>query len=204
VPAADDPQTPPSPPDLGGWTPATATAAIAAWVQQIVLDLGLCPFAAQPWAAGRVEIRCVVGDDDAARIAGVWAAIVELVAQPPDAVETSLIGLPGAFADFEEFLAAIDVLEQLLEEQGLSTTVQLASFHPEYQFADAPADDLANYTNRAPLAIVHALRTASVSAAIAAHGDTLAIPAANVARLRAMDEPTLRARAGLPPLRPRE
>jgi hypothetical protein len=98
--------------------------------------------------------------------------------------ETNVLVFPEGLADFEDFLGFVGALEEFLSESGGDYYVQLAHFHPDYVFADVPADDPANATNRSPYPTVQLLRTQSVSEAVAAYGDTSRIHERNVALFR--------------------
>ena len=69
------------------------------------------------------------------------------------------------FLDYNDFL---DVVDETLESLDLAGELQVASMHPQYQFADTQPDDIENYTNRSPYPTLHLLREASVDKAVAA------------------------------------
>jgi hypothetical protein len=104
-----------------------------------------------------------------------------------------LIVHPNCLVDFDEYNDFLDAAEHLLELRELTGVVQIASFHPDYRFADSSAEDLANYTNRSPYPMLHLLREASVAKAVDSHPDIASVPAANIARLRAMSLAQIRA-----------
>ncbi|MEM7604438.1 MAG: DUF1415 domain-containing protein [Myxococcota bacterium] len=158
-----------------------AQDAIAAWVEAAPVGLGLCPFAAAPWRAGRVQID--VSDGRSLERAVTDAATLGQALSKN--VETALVVFPFALDDFEDFLDAIDLLETYREDAGLADTFQLASFHPEYRFEGVDADAPSNFTNRSPLPVLQWLRMDSVRAA-ADGSDTLAIPTRNIATVEAL------------------
>ena len=90
---------------------------------------------------------------------------------------------PTLFKSFDHYLDYVELAESLLVDLGYEGVYQLATFHPDYCFADAEPEDAANYTNRSPYAMVHLLREASVEKAIAFYGDTEQIPERNIAHL---------------------
>ena len=107
---------------------------------------------------------------------------------------TTLIAVPYVRAladDFVLFLAVAERCEEILEDKGVTDKVQLATFHPEYQFAGEEVGDPGSYTNRSPYPTVHLLRSVDVSRAVDAHPDTESIPEANIERLRAVGRKTL-------------
>ena len=100
---------------------------------------------------------------------------------------------PTLFKSFDHYLDYVELAENLLFELGYEGVYQLATFHPDYCFADADPLDAANYSNRSPYAMVHLLREASVERAIAFYGDTAAIPERNIAYLTALGSKTAEA-----------
>ena len=151
------------------------------WVREAVVGLGLCPFARDPVEAGKVRIAV---EPSAAREACEAAVIREANALlGGDRFETTLVVLPEAPADFVEFLELVRELE--LNWEG---ALQVLAFHPRFVFGDAPLDDPAHATNRAPYPTVHLLREASVTAVIDAHPDPDAIWRRNVRKMRALDD----------------
>ncbi|MFW5968893.1 MAG: DUF1415 domain-containing protein [Persicimonas sp.] len=156
------------------------------WLEEAVIGLNLCPFA-----------RSVV-EDDAVRIAvngatsfdaAIDAALDEvdrLLEASPDDIATTLIVTPDALGDFDDFLDAVAVLEELLRRAHADEIVQLAHFHPDYRFEGTEPDALENYTNRAPYPTIQLLRVAQVAEAIDSHPDPESIPDDNIERLEAM------------------
>jgi hypothetical protein len=97
-----------------------------------------------------------------------------------ESIETSLLIFPDAFTDFDAYLNMVEMAEALLDDQDYEGVYQVASFHPEYRFADAPEDDPANFTNRSVYPMLHLLREDSLEKAIDAHPDAEAIPERNI------------------------
>ncbi len=154
------------------------------FVERVVIELGLCPFAKEPWQAGRVDV-CVSGAcDEASLLADLDHEMTRLVETEPDTLETTLLVHPGVLADFDAYNEFLDLAEGLLRERGHEGVLQIASFHPDYRFEGAPPGDPANATNRSPWPMLHLLREASIEAAVAVHPDAEGIPARNVALLR--------------------
>ncbi len=168
-------------------------AATLAWVERVVIGLELCPFARAPVEAGRLRLVVSECEDPRELLTVVDDELARLVEADPRELETTLIVHPNCLGEFEDYNDFLEFTDQLLEARELEGTVQIASFHPDYQFADADPDDLANYTNRSPAPMLHLLREASVARAVDAHPDIAGVPAANVARLRAMSLAQIRA-----------
>ena len=99
-------------------------------------------------------------------------------------LETTLIIFPHFLLDFQDFLEALDTAEGLIAMQELDGIFQLASFHPDYQFAGTSIDDVENFTNRSPFPMWHILRENSVAAAIENYGNTEEIPKNNIKKLK--------------------
>ncbi len=142
--------------------------ALKDWLKTVVIGEGLCPFAAQPWHAGTVRITCVQAETIEALNSQLEKECRHLDSTPQDSLETTLIALPGPLLnDFVQFNDYLGLAENLLRQWGYEGVFQIASFHPEYQFAGTLPDDRENLTNRAPLPVLHLLREASLEAVLA-------------------------------------
>jgi len=154
------------------------------WLERAVIGLNLCPFAKAVHA--RRQIRYSVSDATSAReLRGDLGRELEWLAHADaEAVDTTLLIHPHAlndFTDYNRFLGAADVL---LVELGLEGVLQIASFHPDYEFADCAPDAIDNYSNRSPYPMLHLLREASIDRAVAAFPDPSAIYGRNIRTLR--------------------
>jgi len=154
------------------------------WLTRAVIGLNLCPFAKSVHVKG--QIRYVVSE---AR--SVEDVVVELADElrllhesDPEAIDTTLFITPDAFADFHDYNDALFFADRLLNEMGLAGDLQIASFHPHYQFEGTAPNDIDNYTNRAPFPIFHLLREASIDRAVAAFPDAADIYERNIETLR--------------------
>lgn len=157
-----------------------------AWVEKIVIGLNLCPFAKAPFHKGRIKFRLFHGEEVEALMQFFLREIRDLADTPQKEVETTLIIHPFVLASFEEYLDVIPLLESLIHSCGLEGIIQLASFHPDYQFADTDKDDAQNYTNRSPFPMLHLIREDSISRAVDAYPDIDSIPEHNIEKLEAM------------------
>lgn len=158
------------------------TAATAEWIESVVVGHNFCPFAKRELR--RKAVRYAVADGDAeAMLAGLLAECRHLDADA--GTETTLLILPDGVDDFEDYLDLTAMGEDLLAAHGYEGVYQVASFHPDYRFADANDDDAANYTNRSPYPMWHLLREDSLSRAIDTYPDVDAIPETNIAKARA-------------------
>ena len=149
-----------------------------------MIGLDLCPFARAVHSRG--QIRWVVSGAETPEelLAELLGELRTLADADPAAIDTTLLIHPavlGDFPDYNDFLGAADAA---LADLGLAGTLQIASFHPRYQFAGTAPDDVENCTNRSPYPILHLLREASVERAVAAFPDAATIYEKNIATLR--------------------
>ena len=154
------------------------------WIREIVIGLNLCPFAQRVFDGDR--IRYVVSDskDEASLLDSLRRELLLLAGTPIQEIETTILIHPAVLADFGDYNEFIGPAEELLEELDLVGIVQLATFHPEYQFAGTKPSAVENYTNRSPYPMLHLLREASISAVATDADELLAIPKRNVQTLR--------------------
>lgn len=153
------------------------------WLEAAVIGLNLCPFAKAVYVKN--QVRLVVSEarhaDDL--LEELDRELDLLVATPASEIDTTLLIHPTLFEDFLDFNDFLEVAEGVVDEHGLEGVIQLASFHPQFQFEGTTADDISNYTNRAPFAILHLLREDSVERAVEAFPQADAIFEANIATL---------------------
>ncbi len=156
------------------------------WVAQVVIGLDLCPFAKA--AQVREQIRYVVSEatnaDDL--LQSLSEELHRLAATDPGAVETTLLIHPRAMNDFLDYNDFLEAADAAVEALGYSGMLQVASFHPRYQFEGTEPHDVTNATNRSPYPTLHLLREASVQRAVEAFGDTDEIYRKNIRTLQAL------------------
>jgi hypothetical protein len=157
-----------------------------AWVQRAVVGLNLCPFAKAPLVKGVVRFVACEANDAGALLDLLRAEMQRLMQSAPDVLETTLVIHPNVLTDFADYNDFLDLADAALEEEGCSGVLQVASFHPEYQFAGTARDDLGNATNRSPYPTLHLLREASVDRAVAAFPDAALIYEVNIDTLEAL------------------
>ena len=156
------------------------------WIERAVIGLRLCPFAAEPFADGRLRYcvsRARTADELVTDLA---IELQRLHASEPAECETTLLIHPDVLGDFFEFNDFLDVVDATLDALDLTDHIQVASFHPRFQFAQTERDDVENNTNRSPYPMLHLLRQASVERAVAAFGDTAKIYEGNIETLRSL------------------
>jgi uncharacterized protein len=154
-----------------------------AWLEKAVIGLNLCPFAKAVYVKN--QVRLVVSHarhaDDL--LEELDAEIDLLIATPAEQIDTTLLIHPTLFGDFLDFNDFLEVAEGVIDEHDAEGVLQLASFHPQFQFDGTEPDDIGNYTNRAPFAMLHLLREESVERAVAAFPNAEAIYEQNIATL---------------------
>jgi hypothetical protein len=154
------------------------------WLERAVIGLNLCPFAKAVQAKG--QVRWVLSDATTPEVLleQLGEALLQLRDTPAEDTDTTLIVHPQVLADFLDYNDFLDSADALVESLGLDGVLQVASFHPHYQFAGSAPDDVENFTNRSPYPTLHLLREDSVSRAVAAIPDPEVIVERNVETLR--------------------
>lgn len=179
---ATTPATPGGRPTDDGILAATRT-----WVQKAVIGLNLCPFANATVKKQRLHIQVSHATEPLALLDDLRTELRRLLDAAETDIETTLLVCPDTLADFLDFNDFLDTAETLLDELALHGIIQIASFHPHYQFAGTDAGDIENATNQSPWPTLHLLRETSIDRAVAAWGeDTDRLYENNMARLRAM------------------
>ena len=153
------------------------------WLEKAVIGLNLCPFAKSVHVNNRLRYVVSQASTPEDLLKELARELLALNRADPDEIETSVLIHPRVltdFLDFNDFLGAADALVEDLELDGL---LQVASFHPDYQFAGTDIDEISNYSNRSPYPTLHLLRESSIERATETMADTDAIYEANVATL---------------------
>lgn len=161
-------------------------AATRAWLEKAVIGLNLCPFAKAVHAGNRVRFRVGAARSANDLVVDLAAELQALQAADWQRVETTLLIHPQVLTDFLDYNDFLDLADATIEAPGLTDEVQVASFHPHYRFADSPADDIDNCTNRPSYPMLHLLRQSSVDRAVRAFPDAAALYEANVATLHGL------------------
>jgi hypothetical protein len=154
------------------------------WLEKSVIGLNLCPFAEAAYRADRVRFFVSEQRSASGLLAELRSELIRLHEADPLHCETALLIHPWTLNDFLEYNDFLDVCDATVGELGLEGELQVASFHPRYQFAGTQSEDIENYTNRSPYPMLHLLREASVERAIAAVGDADEIYRRNIRTLR--------------------
>ncbi|CAN0618174.1 conserved protein of unknown function [Burkholderia multivorans] len=159
-------------------------AATRHWLARAVIGLNLCPFAKSVYVKDQVRYAISEATTLEDALAGLETELRLLEAADPQHIDTTLLIFPHAFADFLDFNDALFFADRLVRQLKLEGQLQIASFHPQYQFDGTEPDDVENYTNRAPYPILHLLREDSIARAAAVFPDASDIYERNQETLR--------------------
>lgn len=167
---------------------AATTAAVVAstqrWLERAVIGLNLCPFAKAVHVKRQIRYAVTAAATAEDLLAELRHELELLARAKPEEVDTTLLIHPQAMTDFIDFHFFAKEADAILRNLGQEGTLQIASFHPAFEFAGSAADDIANYTNRSPYPMLHLLREASIDRAVAAFPDAAVIYERNIATLR--------------------
>ena len=168
--------------------PVQVEGGVRRWLERAVIGLNLCPFAKAVYV--RDQVRIVASDASTARalLEELGEEMALLRDTPAEQIDTTLLVHPQVLGDFLDYNDFLDDADALVEAMDLDGVLQVASFHPHYQFAGTEPGDVENLTNRAPFPILHLLREASVDRAVAAYAEPEAIIERNVATVRALGQ----------------
>lgn len=148
------------------------------WITDVVIACNFCPFAAREVKRNSIHYQVETG---AGLENGLTAFLQECkrLDEKPE-IETSLLIFPDAFHAFDQYLDLVGLAEKLLKKKGYEGIYQVASFHPQYRFANAPVDDPANFTNRSVYPMLHLLREESIEKALKRYPEPDSIPQHNI------------------------
>lgn len=167
-------------------------AATRHWLARAVIGLNLCPFAKSVYVKDQVRYAISEATTLEEALVDLETELRALEAADPQQVDTTLVIYPHAFADFLDYNDALFFADRLVQQLKLDGMLQIASFHPQYQFEGTGPDDIENYTNRAPYPILHLLREDSIARAVDAFPDASAIYEKNQDTLRRLGHDGLR------------
>ena len=169
-------------------TPDSATIAdhTRQWLAKAVIGLNLCPFAKAPHVKNLVRISVSQARHLDGFLEDLDRELQLLGDTPADELETTLLVYPALFPDFDTFNQMLDIADAAVVDNGLEGIVQIAPFHPDFQFEGTNSDDIGNYTNRSPYPTLHLIREDSIAKAAQAFPDASAIFERNIALLEKM------------------
>jgi uncharacterized protein len=155
-----------------------------AWLDKAVIGLNLCPFAKAVHTKGQIRWVESAARDAEALLRDLVHELRHLAAADAEQIDTTLLIHPQVLNDFLDFNDFLDVADAALAELGLEGVLQVASFHPHYQFAGTEEDDAGNLSNRSPYPTLHLLREDSVERAVAAFPEAESIYERNIETLQ--------------------
>ena len=156
------------------------------WLEKAVIGLNLCPFAKAPHVKNLVRIVVSKARHLDGFLEDLDRELQLLGNTPASELETTLLVHPTLFPDFETFNQMLEIADDAVVENELEGIVQIAPFHPDFQFEGTEADDISNYTNRSPYPTLHLIREDSITKAAEAFPDASAIFDRNIALLEKM------------------
>ena len=159
-------------------------AATRLWLEKAVIGLNLCPFAKSVYVKNQVRIVVSQATHLDGLLEDLDRELDLLAAADPADIDTTLLVHPTLLPDFNDFNDFTVIAEAAVEEHELEGVLQVASFHPAFQFADTEPDDIGNYTNRSPFPTLHLIREDSIARAVAVYPDAEAIYGRNIETLQ--------------------
>ncbi|MDG2746401.1 DUF1415 domain-containing protein [Vibrio parahaemolyticus] len=164
------------------------TQQVDQWLNDVVIGLNLCPFAAKPQRNKQIKIFVSEATQEEALLEDILLQLIELSTTEPEKLETTLVVVPNMLQDFWDYNFCIDWVEGLIKQQDWEGIFQVATFHPDYCFGGAAPEDDENLTNRSPYPIFHLIREESMAKVLKHYPDPESIPDTNIARVSALSE----------------
>ncbi|AYO04682.1 DUF1415 domain-containing protein [Vibrio parahaemolyticus] len=164
------------------------TQQVDQWLNDVVIGLNLCPFAAKPQRNKQIKIFVSEATQEEAMLEDILLQLIELSTTEPEKLETTLVVVPNMLQDFWDYNFCIDWVEGLIKQQDWEGIFQVATFHPDYCFGGAAPEDDENLTNRSPYPIFHLIREESMEKVLKHYPDPESIPDTNIARVSALSE----------------
>ncbi|MDH3327013.1 MAG: DUF1415 domain-containing protein [Gammaproteobacteria bacterium] len=161
----------------------TAISQTKNWVEKIVIKHNFCPFAAKPFRKDTIRYAISNAENENDLVDDLVNELAKIRDAKSEELETTILILASCLSDFEDYNQFLDVVDAILEEMDLVGEIQMASFHPDYCFADLTPDDVRNYTNRSIYPMFHLIREASVEAARDSYPDVDLVPEKNMTLL---------------------
>ena len=159
-------------------------AATRHWLEVAVIGLNLCPFAKAVHVKQQIRYTVTQASSEGELLAVLRDELSLLAKADSNEIDTTLLIHPQALTDFIDYTAFLRKADRLLRSQGHEGTLQIASFHPAYEFAGSSPDDIENCSNRSPFPMLHLLREDSIERAVAVFPDAGEIYERNIETLR--------------------
>lgn len=166
--------------------PSAVIEEVKHWLTTMVIGLKLCPFAEAPFKANTIRYAVCTSNEPRDLLNDLAVELRSLAAAPRTERETTLLIAPLLLPEFLDFNDFVGIAEELNENMGYSGVIQIVGFHPQFLFAETPADAPENYTNRSPYPLLHLLREESITEVAARPEELLEIPKRNTATLRGL------------------
>ncbi|EKO3572464.1 DUF1415 family protein [Vibrio metschnikovii] len=164
-------------------SPSTITEHVNQWLNDVVIGLNLCPFAAKPQRNQQIKIFVSQASREEALLQDILDQLLELDTKEAQELETTLVVVPNMLDDFMDYNFFIDWVEALIRQQDWEGIFQVATFHPHYCFAGTCPEDDENLTNRSPYPIFHLIREQSMERVLKHYPNPEAIPEINIQRV---------------------
>ncbi|MDA0382469.1 DUF1415 domain-containing protein [Vibrio owensii] len=164
------------------------TEQVDQWLNDVVIGLNLCPFAAKPQRNKQIKIFVSEASQEEALLEDILLQLIELSNTEPEKLETTLVVVPNMLKDFWDYNFFIDWVEGLIKQQDWEGIFQVATFHPDYCFGGAEPEDDENLTNRSPYPVFHLIREESMEKVLKHYPDPESIPDTNITRVSALSE----------------
>lgn len=156
------------------------------WLNDVVIGLNLCPFAAKPQRNKQIKIYVSEASQEEALLEDILSQLMKLDSTPAEELETTLVVVPNMLSDFYDYNLFIDWVEALIRQQNWEGVFQLATFHPDYCFGGTEPGDDENLTNRSPYPVFHLIREESMEKVLKHYPNPEAIPDTNIARVESL------------------
>ena len=163
-------------------------AATQTWLERAVIGLNLCPFVKAVHVKNQIRYAVSRATTQEELLSDLLNELEFLAEIPSEKTDTTLLIHPGVLTDFLDYNDFLDVVDEALEDMDLDGELQVAGFHPQYQFAETQPDDIENFTNRSPYPMLHLLRESSVAIAVSAFPEADKIFDKNIETLRKLGQ----------------
>lgn len=164
------------------------TREVGDWLNDVVIGLNLCPFAAKPMRNRQIKTFVSHAETEETLLQDILEQLLELDSTSSEKIDTTLVVVPNMLSDFYDYNLFIDWIEALLRQQNWQGIFQLATFHPNYCFGGTDPEDAENLTNRSPYPIFHLLREDSMEKVLKHYPDPESIPDKNIERVESLSE----------------
>lgn len=154
------------------------------WVEKVVIGLNLCPFVKPVFAKNQLKFVLSEAKNPQELTEDLVKELVFLSGIEGDDTETTVLIHPFILQDFGHYIDYLEFANDVIYEMNLEGIFQIASFHPDYQFAGTTKEDLENYTNRSPYPMLHILREDTIEKAVKTYPNVEEIPLNNIKKVK--------------------